>query len=161
MIHQLPPAGQQILRAFIKSWVKSTTVLPVVMPLGLALFLALLYDLANIPAPAAADLILNSLGESYLSLALPAAHFWTIAYLLAALCFVTGWESARPASWLLPTLYLQSWTTRLERILRLRHLPLSAAPVNAPSLNRRRCFPPGPTGLQPPATLTGAMPLLE
>ncbi len=131
------------------------------MPLGLALFLALLYALANLPPAAAADLILNSLGESYLSLALPAAQFWITAYLLAALCFVTGWESARPDSWLLPTLALQSWTTRLERLLRLRHLPLPAAPAHAPSLHRRRCFPPGPTGLQPPATLTGAMPLLE
>ena len=131
------------------------------MPLGLALFLALLYALTNIPPAAAADLILNNLGESYLSLALPAAHFWIIAYLLAALCFVTGWESARPASWLLPALALQSWTTRLERILRHRHFPIPAAPAHAPSRNRRRCFPPGPTGLQPPALLTGVRPLLE
>ena len=161
MLYQLPPAGQQILRAFLKSWLKWTTVLPVVMPLGAALFLALLAALANIPAAAAADIILNGLGESYLSLALPAAQFWITAYLLAALCFVTGWESARPASWLLPTLALQSWTTRLEQLLRLRHFPISAAPAHAPSLSRRRCFPPGPTGLQPPALLTGVRPLLE
>lgn len=131
------------------------------MPLGVALFLALLAAIANIPAAAAADIILDSLGDSYLVLALPVAHFWIAAYLLAALCFVTGWESARPASWLLPALSLQSWPTRLERILLPRLFRLSAAPVNAPPFNRSLYFPPGPTGLQPPATLTGAMPLRE
>lgn len=161
MFYQVPPGCRQILRAFIKSWVKWTTILPVVMPLGAALFLAFLSAIANIPAAAAADLILNSLGESYLSLALPVTHFWIAAYLLAALCFVTGWESARPASWLLPALSLQSWPIRLERILWPRHFRDSAAAANAPQLNRSRYFPPGPTGLQPPALLTGVRPLLE
>ena len=146
--------------ACLKAWVKWTTLLPALLPLGAMAFLCLLAALLQVPPGAAAEIILNGLLDSYLSLALPVAQFWLAAYLLAALFFVTGWESARPISWRLPLLFLLPWTERLRR--RLRSIGGGIlSPADFPALDRRRFFPLGPPGLTPPALCAGNLPLRE
>ena len=83
------------------------------------------------------------------------------AYLLVALFFVTGWESARPVSWRLPLLFLLSWYGRLRRMLPAVNGDGRRAAAVHPFLNDNGYFWPGPTGLQAPALLTGVRPLLE
>ena len=112
MFYLASPDGQQQLLAYLKAWVKWTTLLPALMPLGAMIFLAFLAALLSVPAGEAADIILKGLVESYISLAVPVTQFWIAAYLLAAMFFVTGWESARPASWRLPLLFLLPWYRR-------------------------------------------------
>ena len=161
MIYFATPGSRQALLACLKAWVKWTTLLPALLPLGAMAFLCLLAALLQVPPGAAAEIILNGLLDSYLSLALPVTQFWLAAYLLAALFFVTGWESARPAAWRLPLLFLLPWYGRLRRILRPRNSGGILSPADFPALDRRRFFPFGPPGLTPPALRPGNLPLRE
>ena len=163
MFYLVPPGLQRMLRAYLKSWVKWIVLLPAVMPLGAVAILAAFAALLGLPAGEMAELILNALGKIYLSLVGPAIQFWITAYLLAALFFVTGWESARPAAWQLPLLFLLPWYGRLRRLLRPLAIIIGAAlsPANFPAFDRRRFFPLGPPGLTPPALCAGNVPLRE
>ena len=133
MFYLASPDGQQQLLAYLKAWVKWTTLLPALMPLGAMVFLAFLAALLSVPAGEAADIILKGLVESYLSLAVPVIQFWIAAYLLAALFFVTGWESARPASWRLPLLFLLPWYRR-RRIWPAVNPVRARSPANLPAV---------------------------
>lgn len=161
MFYLASPDGQQQLLAYLKAWVKWTTLLPALMPLGAMVFLAFLAALLSVPAGEATDIILKGLVESYISLAVPVTQFWIAAYLLAALFFVTGWESARPASWRLPLLFLLPWYRRLRGMLPAVPPVCALSPANIPALDRSRFFPFGPPGLTPPALRAGNIPLRE
>lgn len=161
MFHLLPPVCRQQLLSYLKTYVKWIIVLPAALPLGAAAFLALLSALLGLPGGEAAAIILNGLGEAYLSLLTPLVQFGITAYLLVALFFVTGWESARPVSWRLPLLFLLSWYGRLRRMLPAVQGDGRRAAANHPFFNRNGYFSPGPTGLQAPALLTGVRPMLE
>ena len=161
MFYLASPDGQQQLLAYLKAWVKWTTLLPALMPLGAAVFLSVLAALLSVPAGEAADIIRHGLVESYISLAVPVTQFWIAAYLLAALFFVTGWESARPASWRLPLLFLLPWYRRLRRILLTVPSLCALFPAPAPAFDRSQFSPPGPPGLTPPALCAGNLPLRE
>ena len=161
MFYLVPSGYQRLLLAYLKAWVKWIVLLPVVMPAGAATILAVVLALLGVPAGEISDFVLNILGKAYLSLVTPVIQFWITAYLLAALFFVTGWESARPAAWRLPLLFLLSWYGRLWR--RLLAVPILCAlfPAPAPSFDRSQFFPPGPPGLTPPALRPGNIPLRE
>ena len=161
MFYLVPSGYQRLLLAYLKAWVKWIVLLPVAMPAGAAAILAVLLALLGVPAGEISDFALNILGKAYLSLVTPVIQFWITAYLLAALFFVTGWESARPAAWRLPLLFLLSWHGRLRR--RLLTVPSLCAlnPTPAPAFDRSQFFPPGPPGLTPPALCAGNIPLRE
>ena len=161
MFHLLPPVGRQQLLAYLKIYVKWIILLPAALPLGAVAVLGVLATLVGIPATESAGIMLNALGEAYLSLLTPLVQFGITAYLLVALFFVTGWESARPVSWRLPLLFLLSWYGRLRRMLPAVNGDGRRAAAVHPFLNDNGYFWPGPTGLQAPALLTGVRPLLE
>ena len=150
-----------MLLAYLKSWVKWIVLLPALMPLGAAAMLAVFAALLGLSAGEMAELFLNALGKIYLSLVGPVIQFWITAYLLAALVFVTGWESARPAAWRLPLLFLLPWYGRLRRLLLTVNRDGPLSPANFPAFDRSRFFPPGPPGLTPPALCAGNVPLRE
>ena len=161
MFYLVPSGYQRLLLAYLKAWVKWIVLLPVVMPAGAAAILAVLLALLGAPAGEISDLALNILGKAYLSLVTPVIQFWITAYLLAALFFVTGWESARPAAWRLPLLFLLSWYGRLWRTLLTIPSLCALSPANLPIFDRSQFFPPGPPGLTPPALRPGNIPLRE
>ena len=161
MFYLVPSGYQRLLLAYLKAWVKWIVLLPVVMPAGAAAILAVSLALLGTPAGEISDLALNILGQAYLSLVTPVIQFWITAYLLAALFFVTGWESARPAAWRLPLLFLLSWYGRLRRMLLAVHILCALFPTPAPAFDRSQFFPPGPPGLTPPALRPGNIPLRE
>ena len=161
MFYLVPSGYQRLLLAYLKAWVKWIVLLPVVMPAGAAAILAALLALLGVPAGEISDLALNILGQAYLSLVTPVIQFWITAYLLAALFFVTGWESARPAAWRLPLLFLLPWYGRLRRMLLTVNILCALLPAQAPAFDRSQFFPPGPPGLTPPALRAGNIPLRE
>ena len=161
MFYLVPSGYQRLLLAYLKAWVKWIVLLPVVMPAGAAAILVVLLALLGAPAGEISDLVLNILGKAYLSLVTPAIQFWITAYLLAALFFVTGWESARPAAWRLPLLFLLPWYGRLRRMLLAVHILCALFPAPAPAFDRSQFSPPGPPGLTPPALRAGNIPLRE
>ena len=161
MFYLVPSGYQRLLLAYLKAWVKWIVLLPVVMPAGAAAILAVLLALLGTPVGEISDFALNILGKAYLSLVTPVIQFWITAYLLAALFFVTGWESARPAAWRLPLLFLLAWYGRLRRMLLAVHILCALFPAPAPAFDRSQFFPPGPPGLTPPALCAGNIPLRE
>ena len=161
MFYLVPSGYQRLLLAYLKAWVKWIVLLPVVMPAGAAAILAVLLSMLGAPAEEISDLALNILGKAYLSLVTPVIQFWITAYLLAALFFVTGWESARPAAWRLPLLFLRAWYGRLWRRLLAVNILCDLFPTPAPAFDRSQFFPPGPPGLTPPALCAGNIPLRE
>ena len=161
MFYLVPSGYQRLLLAYLKAWVKWIVLLPVVMPAGAAAILAVLLALLGTPVGEISDFALNILGQAYLSLVTPVIQFWITAYLLAALFFVTGWESARPAAWRLPLLFLLSWYGRLRQMLLAVHLLCALLPAPTPAFDRSHFFPPGPPGLTPPALRPGNIPLRE
>ena len=158
MFYLVPPGCQKALLAYLKTWVKWITLLPALLPLGAVVLLAVLSAMIGLSAGESTDTIRNGLVESYISLAVPVTQFWITAYLLAALIFVTGWESARPASWRLPLLFLLPWYARLRPAVN----PVCALSLSdIPAFDRSRFFPPGPPGLTPPALCAGNIPMRE